>query len=246
MPKLLDETMQNLNTQSHYGFSATRIDALGASKYTLVEIVMDISSSVCSYAAELGVCLKEIINACKKDDNAENLMIRVTFFNHGLCEYHGFKLLNSLNPDDYLNVVQPSGSTALYDAAVESIEAASTYGKQLVASDFSANCVVFIITDGEDNMSKHDVSKIKAALATAQKAECLESINTVLVGVCPSTGGTTQYLTDLQQNAGFQQYVCIGDGSANKLAKLAQFVSKSVSSTSQALGTGGPSKSLSF
>ena len=47
-------------------------------------------------------------------------------------------------------------------------------------------------------------------------------------------------------NAGFTQYIELADAKANTLAKLADFVSRSISSQSQSLNTGGPSKSLSF
>lgn len=47
-------------------------------------------------------------------------------------------------------------------------------------------------------------------------------------------------------DAGFTQYVEVDNATDAKLAKLADFVSRSVSSQSQALGSGGPSKALTF
>jgi hypothetical protein len=54
------------------------------------------------------------------------------------------------------------------------------------------------------------------------------------------------YLENFRINAGLDEYISIGDATAGKLAKLAQFVSQSVSSQSQALGTGGASQPVSF
>jgi hypothetical protein len=49
-----------------------------------------------------------------------------------------------------------------------------------------------------------------------------------------------------KDGANISQYVETQDASAKTLAKLAQFVSKSVSAQSQALGSGGSSKLLSL
>ena len=50
----------------------------------------------------------------------------------------------------------------------------------------------------------------------------------------------------MKTNCGFTQYVAIADANATTIAKLGDFVSRSISSQSQALGTGGPSQSLTF
>ena len=56
----------------------------------------------------------------------------------------------------------------------------------------------------------------------------------------------SRILTDFSKTAGFTQYVELGNANAATLAKLADFVSRSISSQSQSLGTGGPSQSLTF
>ena len=68
----------------------------------------------------------------------------------------------------------------------------------------------------------------------------------VLIGVNTDTGGLNQWLETFKNDAGFQQYVAIGDATEGALAKLGGFISQSISSQSQALNSGGPSKSLSF
>ncbi|UCE66565.1 MAG: hypothetical protein JSU85_00700, partial [Candidatus Zixiibacteriota bacterium] len=54
------------------------------------------------------------------------------------------------------------------------------------------------------------------------------------------------YLDDFKDKANLQQFVNAGNATPKTLAKLANFISKSISSQSQSLGTGGPSQSLSF
>jgi hypothetical protein len=47
-----------------------------------------------------------------------------------------------------------------------------------------------------------------------------------------------------RSEVGITQFIDAGDATKGKLAKLAAFVSQSISSTSQALGTGGPSQAI--
>jgi uroporphyrinogen-III synthase len=77
-------------------------------------------------------------------------------------------------------------------------------------------------------------------------SESLESIVSVLIGVNTQSGGLNDYLRELKKEAGFTQYVSIGKATAKELAKLGGFVSKSISSQSQALGSGSAGQSLSF
>src|SRR6478672_10340980 len=84
MPQLNNHTMsgQPLPT-GQYGFSATRIDHLGASEYTLVTIVTDVSPSVGSLVKEMETALREIVTACKYSPRADNLMLRLVTFDAG-------------------------------------------------------------------------------------------------------------------------------------------------------------------
>ena len=140
-----------------------------------------------------------------------------------------------------------SGSTALFDASHNAIVAASDYAKQLAANNFLVNGVVFVITDGDDNASALKATNVRDVLAKSVQSESLESLNSILIGVnLNAVPELVQYLDDFKNTAKFTQYVQIQDASEKSLAKLADFVSRSISSQSQALGTGGPSKSLTF
>jgi uncharacterized protein with von Willebrand factor type A (vWA) domain len=230
-----------------YGFSGAKIDTLGATNYTLVNIVVDKSGSVDGFKAELIACIKEVIKACKLSPRADNLMIRLTSFDHKLDEVHGFKMLQDCNLDDYDKALENGGgATALFDSAENAVSAVSNYGKTLVDNDYDVNGIVVVITDGEDNRSAYTVNNVKSALAGAVKKETLESLVSILVGVNTGEQRMKDYLDNFHQVAGFTQYVDIANANERSLAKLAQFVSKSISAQSQALGTGGPSKSLTF
>ncbi len=247
MPKLNDATIQQHNTvHSHYGFSATKIDNLGASEYTLASVVVDVSSSVASFASDLTKAVKEVVRACKYSPRADNLMIRVTEFATRMDEVHGFKLLENCNESDYDSALHVGGSTSLFDASTNAIEATSAYAMDLKKNDYDANGIVVIITDGDDNTSTLSVKSVKDALAKTVKDESLESLVTILIGVNIQDPHIGKTLQAFQNAVGFTQYVELGNADAKTLAKLADFVSKSISSQSQSLGTGGPSQSLTI
>lgn len=241
---LLDKDLEQLQVASGYKFSATKIEKLGAAEYTLATIVMDVSSSVIDFANQLETALKTIFQACQKSPRKDNLMLRVTAFNHDLHELHGFKLLGTIQASDYTNILRVQGNTALFDAADEAIQATSTYGKQLTDQDFLVNAIVVIVSDGEDNSSHIDAANVKKSVMKARKSENLESITLILVGVTNDNDNLNTYLQDFKDEAGIDQYVSIGKATAGKIAKLADFVSQSISSTSSALGTGAPSQPL--
>lgn len=242
---LLSKNLENLNAGSGYKFSATRIKDLGAAEYTLASIVMDASSSVEGFAVQLEQALKTIFKACDKSPRKDNLMLRLTQFASTLTELHGFKLLGNINEKDYDNVLQLGGSTALFESVDEAIQATGTYGKQLTSQDFLVNAIVVVVTDGENNCgSIMDAGQVKKTLMAVRRSENLESISLILVGVTGDDVNLNTYLQTVKDDTGCDQYISIGTATPGKIAKLAEFVSQSISSTSSALGTGAASTPL--
>jgi uncharacterized protein YegL len=239
---LVTNDLENLTAGSNYRFSATKIDKLGAAEYTLATIVEDTSGSVTGFAPQLEQAIKTIFNAMQKSPRKDNLLLRLTTFDSRLKEVHGFKLLNSIKEDDYTGVLNCYGSTALFDATDEAIQATSTYGKTLTDQNFLVNAIIVVVTDGDNNAGNiFDAAQIKKSLDIARKSENLESITLILVGVTNDDVNLDAYLQKFVTDAGITQYVAIGKATAGKIAKLAAFVSHSISSTSSSLGTGAPS-----
>ena len=242
---LLDKDLEQLQAGSGYKFSATKIKNLGASEYTLASIVMDASGSVEPFGPQLEQALKTIFKACDKSPRRDQLMLRVTQFSGRLTELHGFKLLGSIAEKDYDNILQLGGNTALFDSVDEAVQATATYGKQLTAQDFLCNAIVVVVTDGENNAGNiMDPSVIKKSLQAARKSENLESILLILVGVTNDDISLNTYLQTVKDDGGFDQYVSIGKATPGRIAKLAEFVSQSISSTSSALANGTQSTPL--
>lgn len=230
-------------------FSAVKPDDLGATEYTLVTIVMDKTGSVDPFADDLMKMLRTIVDACKKSPRAENLMIRLILFDTQIKEIHGFKTLAEIDPNDY-DPIRPSGMTALFDATYSAAGATLQYGNTLAGQDFDVNAAMYIITDGMDNDSTMTPGEIAKKIQAARTGEEIESVVSILVGLHDPNlsweADTRAALERFQKEAEIDQFVDVGEATPGKLAKLANFVSESISSQSQALGSGGPSSIMTF
>ncbi len=107
--------------------------------------------------------------------------------------------------------------------------------------EFTTNGIFFIITDGDDTSSKATISMIKKEMDRGVTGEEIESLVGILIGI--NTSNLSSRLQQLATGTGME-FVDAGDATKGKLAKLAKFVSQSVSSQSQSLGTGGPSQNI--
>ena len=249
MGKLMNVDADEVHkTVSNFKYSAVEIDKLEGSEYTIVQILVDATGSVYNFKTELESAIKSVVESCKKSPRSENLLIRVATFNsNGVDEVHGFTLLSNITVDDYDGCVTPAGMTPLWDASLNAVEALQTYGKQLFQQEYLCNGIFFVITDGGENSSRvANIDKIKSTIENIRINEELESVDAILIGVNDNNTSLKQELDNYKVEAGFDQYVSLGDVSPGKLAKLAQWVSNSISSTSQVLGTGGSSQPVSW
>lgn len=247
MPVLNDVTLEEMELpDSHYGYSATRMEHLGATEYTVASIACDVSGSTNAFTFEMEAAITQIVQACKFSPRADNLLLRLVEFDDALREIHGFKLLENCNAVDYGGILSSGGSTALFDATENVVSATINYGQQLSTADFSINAIMFVITDGMDNASRSTARKVKKALLQAVTSEALEGIVSVLIGVNVQDAAVGQQLRHFQQEAGFTQYVELERADAQTLARLAQFVAQSINAQSMLLGAGGKSQSLVF
>lgn len=247
MPRLMNKSASIVGaTVSNFGFTTKRTDELTASEYTLAHIGIDLSPSTAPYLADLEKTLGVAVESLGKSPRADNMLVRVETFSETLSEVHGFLPLADITPKDY-RLTNTGCGTALFDEMLAAVEAVGEYGKTLNGLDYGVNGVVFVLTDGMENQSHvaRDPAKILEAIRAVQEAEQLESLKTVLIGV-GDEGHVKQYLEGVKVSAGYDQYIWGGQLTPASLAKIANFVSRSVSSASQSLGTGGPSANLNF
>lgn len=233
-------------TTGTFSFSGTNINDLESSEYTLCVICLDSSYSIENFKSEMEKTVKSVISSCSNSPRSDNLMIRFVTFDRTVQEFHGFKELNKCVLSDYDNILNNlGGATALYDGILNSLESLDKYGKELNESDYSVNALLVTISDGDDNNSTFTVKSLKQKLQEIVGEKKLESLVSILVGVNTADAGMGLLLNNLAKETGMQ-YIDIATADAKSLAKLAQFISKSISSQSQALNTGAASKSLTF
>lgn len=247
MPIFDDDSQESFKANgSGFQFSGVNINTLGASEYTLFGIACDTSSSVSAFASEIEGCLKSALESCQRSPRVDNLLARYITFNSQITEQHGFRPLADCHPGNYTGTVRCGGQTVLRDATVNLVDSLATYGKQLIDSDYIANGILVVITDGCDVGSTLQLKQVAEAMKRAQVSESLESLVSILVGVNVQDPTVSQHLQDLKDQAGFTQYIEAADATPKTLAKLAAFISKSVSSQSQSVGSGGPSQAITF
>ncbi len=247
MPHSNDTMEQHRIGGSKFTFGGMRIERLGAAGgYTLVTIAIDESGSVSSFADDLKKMLVAAVESCKKSPRSDNLLLRIIAFGsqhqNGVREIHGFKLLSEINVADYSDLA-PGGMTPLCDAVYSAVGAMNAYGKKLNEDDFDVNAIAIVITDGEENCSVATMKMVEEELQKSVTGETVESMVSVLVGI--NAEQCRDSLKRFSLEAGMTHFVDAGEATKGKIAKLAGFVSRSFSSQSQALGTGGPSQNIS-
>lgn len=243
--------MDTFQIGSGFTFAGTNIADLEAAEYTLVTIALDETGSISGYEPQITDMLKAAIDACRRSPFSENLLIRVIRFGSqyrrgtdGVDELHGFKPLSAITLANY-PTLRAGGMTPLNDAVYSGVGAMNVYAADLVDLDFAVNGIAFVITDGGENASVATTQMVKDELQRAVTGEIMESHYSVLIGIDTGVSDVECTLQAFQADTGMDQFIWAGDANAGNLAKLARFVSQSISSTSQALGTGGPSQQIS-
>ena len=231
----------------NYGYTAINPADLTNSEYTLVTICVDTSSSVENFKNNIEKFLELVVAACRKCATSENLLFRVvTFDTHVGNEIHGFRSLSQIKDTDYDNRIMTGGSTALFDALSEAINTSVNYAGQLTATGCAVNCVIYLPTDGQNNSSSKNPVMVRDELVKARRSEQVDSINVVLIGLIDpnsknlDANGLDPYLSDVKTELGIDQYIFVGKATPQNLAKLAGFVSQSVSSMSSVIGSNAP------
>lgn len=248
MPKLnADSLEQHTTTVGGYAYSGATIDSKISSEQTLFTLCIDVSGSVAPFRNELEECVRAVIAGCKKDSRADYQMVRVLTFSDTVQEFHGFKTLASCNVDDYRDFISPGGMTALFECIDNAVEGTDDYAAKLKDRDRDSNAIIVGLTDGCDNrglLKGLTVQSIKAAFERVMANEHTESLLSVLIGVGMRDQNVKSQLAIVEAQGGFSQFLAIEDNNASTFAKIAGFVSQSVSAQSSHVGTGGPSKPI--
>ena len=251
MPKFGEDASLDKHAVGHFGFTAVSMDDLESSGYTLASLVVDRSGSTQGFEQPMEAAVVASIEALRKMPTADSIMLRVLTIDNDCEEQHGFIPLADIDVARYVGAFSPRGMTSLFDGVINAAEAAACYGTQLLKDRFNANGILIVITDGCNNAgrfcSDSDLPAVRDALTSTQRKECLESFTTVLIGVNLQSREVEAVLRKFHAEAGFSvPMIALKDADPKTIAKIGKFVTDSVSSTSQALGTGGPSQVPTF
>ena len=249
MPKFNDPNVTHTNIAgSHFGYSSEKPATLLASAYCLAALTFDVSGSMEPFQQQLHEVVRKVLKSLNHSPRAENLLVRNVSFGTSVDEITGFVHLKSIDPDEVCNKLQcTSPATSLYDSAVSQVEAIRDYAIELKKQDIYANAVLIIITDGQDNNSKH-----KSGLAVADTVkkikhdEVLEQLTTILIKVNVSDPTSQQMLDKFAADAQFTQTEDASLVTESHIARLSGFISKSVSSNTATVGTGNQSQAVTF
>jgi len=222
---------------SNFQFSAVRPEFLDSNEYTLVTIVLDKSGSVSRFVDLLQKMLDEVVKACKLNPRVDNIMLRLVTFNGNLTEEFGFVPIVDIKTAN-LPQITCRGRTALSDACYSAIGATLQYSETLLKQDYSVNSILYVITDGEENDSMNSPEDVKKLFMDTSRKEILNKMISILIGI--DIASCKASLDDFFNRAGLTSFLDAGDANEKNLAKLGQFISKSISSSSNSLQNGKP------
>lgn len=192
-------------------FSVMSPEELNESRYTLVCLSLDASASSHCRRQAMEHLVKGTVTLCKQHADARNVLLRVATFGTYPNEIQGFTSLPQCNPANYQNAVSCMGMTALYDAALDAVQATAAFGRYLHDRQCVSKGVVILVTDGCDNHSTFWPQQVRDALPVAVERGYLESITSILVGVLEKDSGAYQEMSDslrrFASQSGFTHYV---------------------------------------
>lgn len=250
MPILKNADLNTLNVGG-IQYSAVHIENLGATAYTLVTIAIDRSASTNPFKREMAKVLQEVVNACARDDNAfrDNLLLRVITFHNDVTEVHGFTEIDTIESANYDGLLNEDGNTFLYGAIQNALVTKKDFAKKLYENDYTVNGILFVITDGLDNMSNDKiyadvVENVKILENGDSDGKFMESYLSYLIGINVDDALVKKYLGAMRLDFNMTDFISLDDASEKTIAKIAKFISSSSISQSQALGSGVASQNI--
>jgi len=249
MPKLADEMMSFQVGQ--FAFTGAGLEKVAnySTQQTLATIMVDLSGSMGGFEDQVKKMLVLSVKSLKKLDYRDSIMLRVVYFSSrdsyssGIREVHGFTPIMDIDEDTAYFDIKAAGGTPLNDVWTSSVAATISYGETLGNNEFLVNGIEICITDGcESGASRSTESDIKSANLEATTSEKLESNISILVGI--NSDNCDRELEMFKNNAGIDHYLKAGDVNDKTIARLVGYISASVSSQSQAVGSGSPSQAV--
>lgn len=147
-------------------------------------VVLDKSGSVDSFKDVMNTALRDVFMVELKSSHRKNdIVVKCIEFNNKVDHKSGFMPILNLS-DDYLELKNPQGTTALYDAVLQALEHVQQYRDDLEDQGVNVRTCVFICTDGCDNASSiQSAPKIRQIVEDLRKKEIGSSFTINVLGV---------------------------------------------------------------
>lgn len=211
--------------QTSMGINFTNFDASNIQEAETINcvFVIDKSGSTYTYIKDLNQTLNDFLHEFQRSHVASKMMLSVIEFDNDITVKSAFQPI--MDAKDF-NVC-PNGMTNLYGAVLAGIENAVNYREQLEDNGISAKTLVFIITDGLDNMGVDPkLVRDKIQEIYANEANSF-SFTIMMFGL-----GNDEDFDHAREEMGIRKEMLAKLGtSAKELRKMVSFISSSVSSS---------------
>jgi hypothetical protein len=163
----------------------------------------------------------KLINALKESKQSRSMLVSTRTFGTGETILHGFKQVDDINPIND-NYTANQGCTSLYDTLLSAMSGNRTYAQNLNNSGIRTKSIIIVFSDGDDNVSTNDSSKVETLSNDFIKSE---TYYLVYVGY----GSNLDKIADL---VGFPNKLTT-DATESEIRRTMNLVSNLIISTSQ-------------
>lgn len=195
-------------------------------------VMLDHSSSMADKVTSMNTVTTSILmQELKNCHKAPQIFIKAIDFASSITHRSGFLPIVDL-PDDYFEVKNPRGTTALYEAVDEAFQHVSKFRTDLENQGVEVKTCIFVVTDGEQwpsNISA--MNAVKDHVAALRKNEAWASTFTInVLGIGDDTNMFRTACIDMGLNPDLVLSVATAD--VKDIRQKMGVVSQSVSSSS--------------
>src|SRR5258706_1845492 len=159
----IDVLVNNLTPVTIAGAAGVSVDDLAGDEVTLYVRVVDATGSMQRFASVVIEACNDQLDALAESKASDSILMSTLFFNMKTTVLHSYLPLDKALQLDGANY-QPDSNTALYDATLDAITSAVSYTQNLRDAGIRVKVVIVIVSDGEDNSSRHTAASVKSVV----------------------------------------------------------------------------------
>lgn len=153
--------VKNVNTKTMAGAGGTDVDDLVTDVVTLSLLIVDESYSMSDDETQVKSEIDASIEAIKDSSQRDEILLSIWAFNSRTRLIHSYLSLDLVEPfTDY----HPQNNTALYDSIIDGLTGLVKYEAELKAQGWRVKLNVGVVTDGDDNESRHTAAQVKTVV----------------------------------------------------------------------------------